>query len=76
MGVLAIHQQGKVLIDKARRQKPKMQLTFPFCSMLSGWQFLFADAKNIFYHWWRKPKPLEPPVIMDMFADSEILSPN
>jgi len=76
-GLLAIHQQqGKALIDKARRQKPKMQLVFPFYSMLSGWQFLFADAKSIFYHWWRVPKPLEPPIIIDMFANSKILAPN
>jgi len=37
---------------------------------------LFADAKSVFYHWWRKPKPLEPPIIMDMFANSKILGPN
>jgi len=66
--LLATHQQdGKLLIEKARRQKPKQKLTFPFYTLLRGLQALFADAKTIFYDWWRKPKPDKPPIIHDLF---------
>jgi len=44
-------------------------------TLLSGIQLLFADAKTIFYNWWRKPKPDKPPIIGDLFAQNRILGP-
>ena len=75
-GLLAEHQhQGQTLIDKARRQKERKPLVFPFYTLLMGWQRLFAQAKTIFYDWWRKPKSVDPPLIPDMFAHSGELIP-
>jgi len=39
------------LMVKARRQKPKKTLRFPFYSLLMGWQSLFAGARTIFHGW-------------------------
>ena len=74
--ILASHQQdGGLLIDKARRQKPKHKLTFPYYTLLSGLQALFVDAKMIFYDWWRKPKTDIQPIMGDLFANTYQLLP-
>ena len=74
--ILATYQQdGSQLIAKAKRQKPNQKLTFPYYTLLSGIQALFADAKTIFYDWWRKPKPEKPPIMRDLFADQFPLMP-
>ena len=74
-GLLAKHQKnGQNLIDKAQRQKENKPLVFPFYTLLMGWQRLFVGAKSIFYDWWRKPKPKEPPM-GDLFENSSELSP-
>ena len=47
-GLLACYQrQGQGLINKAKRQKSHKPLVFPFYTLLSGWQALFADAKTL-----------------------------
>ena len=75
-GLLADHQhQGNVLIDKAKRQKDHTPLTFPFYTLQTGWQELFAHATTLFYDWWRKPKPKDPPIIADLFENAGGLSP-
>ena len=71
--LLAAYQEdGERLLEKARRQKPKNPLTFPFYSLLAGWQRLFGMAKVIFHPWLRRrrhaaalasPQP-------DLFADA------
>ncbi len=74
-GLLACHQnQGSRLIDKAQRQKSHKPLVFPFYTLLSGWQALFADAKTLFYDWWRKPKR-PPPIQADLFIHNGRLTP-
>ena len=72
-GLLAVYQEdGERLIEKAKRQKIKKSLQFPFYSLLQGWQRLFASAKTIFYHWWRRhPTPgITDPPIDDLFNES------
>ncbi len=74
-GLLACHQnQGNRLIDKAKRQKSHQPLIFPFYTLLSGWQALFADAKTLFYDWWRKPRR-PPPRQTDLFINNGRLNP-
>ncbi len=75
-GLLACHQnQGQKLIYKAKRQKNHKPLVFPFYTLLSGWQALFADAKPLFYDWWRKPKR-PPPRQADLFINNGRLAPS
>ncbi len=75
-GLLACHQnQGQKLIYKAKRQKSHKPLVFPFYTLLSGWQALFADAKTLFYDWWRKPNRL-PPRQADLFINNGRLAPS
>ena len=70
-GLLAAHQQdGQVLIDKAQRQKENKPLVFPFYTLLAGWQRLLAHATTVFYDWWRKPKPKDPPPMRDLFENA------
>ena len=53
--LLAAYQEdGERLLEKARRQKPKNPLTFPFYSLLAGWQRLFSMAKVIIHPWLRR----------------------
>jgi hypothetical protein len=75
-GLLAYYQeQGKTLIAKAKRQKKHKVLQFPFYSLLLGWQRLFAEAKRVFYHWWRAPKTADTSPIRDLFEDTGQLVP-
>jgi len=71
--LLAAYQEdGERLLEKARRQKPKNPLTFPFYSLLAGWQRLFSMAKVIFHPWLRRRRhaaALAPPQ-PDLFADA------
>jgi hypothetical protein len=54
--LLAAYQRhAHTLWEKARRQKPRQRPVFPFYSLLAGWQRLFAAARRIVYHWWRRP---------------------
>jgi len=65
------------LIRHARRQKERHRPDFPFYSLLAGWQHLFAPARRIFYHWWRRPAPGPPgpPPIDDLFGNPSALTP-
>ncbi len=73
-GLLAFYQhQAQPLIEHAKRLKPKKRLQFPFYSLLAGWQRLFADAKTVFYTWWRK-KPDKIPINEALFPDLRVLS--
>lgn len=76
--LLAAYQhQGERLIRHARRQKDRHRPGFPFYSLLAGWQRLFAPARRIFYHWWRRPAPGPhgPPPIDDLFGNPSALIP-
>ena len=74
-GLLAEHQNdGQRLIINAQRQKENKPLVFPFYTLLMGWQRLFVGAKTLFYDWWRKPKPKDPPM-SDLFSNTGDLSP-
>ncbi len=53
--LLAAYQEdGGRLLEKARRQKPKIPRVFPFYSLLAGWQRLFSAARVIFHPWLRR----------------------
>jgi hypothetical protein len=72
----AYQREAEPLMSKAQRQKPRQRPAFPFYSLLAGWQRLFAPAKRIFYHWWRRPiRPSAPPPIGDLFASTSALMP-
>jgi hypothetical protein len=75
--LLAAYQRhAHTLWEKARRQKPRQRPVFPFYSLLAGWQRLFAAARRIFYHWWRRPiRPPSAPPIDDLFASTSALMP-
>lgn len=74
-GLLAYYQDdGGKLLAKAKRQKTRKALQFPFYSLLMGWQRLFAEAKHMFYHWWRRPNPHDSPT-RDLFEDAGPLMP-
>jgi len=68
----AYSERAGTLMVKARRQKPKKTLRFPFYSLLMGWQSLFAGARTIFHGWWRRRKRTSRhggPPIADLFGD-------
>ena len=72
-GLLAYYQhQGQRLLQRAKRQKPKQTLQFPFYSLLQGWQQLFAQARTLFYDWFRAPARGSDPPIRDLFPTSVI----
>ena len=76
-GLLAYYQQeGQILLQQAKRQKQQKALQFPFYSLLSGWQWLFAGAKNLFYDWWRSPKRPTKDRMGDLFHQPHHPTPN
>ena len=57
----AYQHEAKPLLRKANRQQPNKVPGYPFCSLLSGWQRLFAPAKSLFYRCWRLPRRRDGP---------------
>ena len=67
--------RAEALVEHARRQKPRRRPRFLFYTLLEGFQRLFAPARRIFYHWWRRPRPSPTPPIDDLFASTTTLMP-
>ena len=73
-GLLAAYSdQAEHLREHARRQKPQQRPDFPFYTLLAGFQRLFAGARHIFYHWWRRRQRSSP--TPDLFGNANGLLP-
>jgi len=61
-GFLAAYEhEAETLVERARRLKPRKRPSFPFYTLIRGWQRLFAAAREVFYSWLRGKRPNAPP---------------
>jgi len=57
----AFEEDAEHLAIRARRLKPRKRPSFPFYTLIRGWQRLFAAAREVFYPWLRGKRPKAPP---------------
>jgi len=61
-GFLAAYEhEAETLVEHARRLKPRKRPSFPFYTLIKGWQRLFTAARKVFYSWLRGKRPNAPP---------------
>ncbi|RME60287.1 hypothetical protein D6779_02480 [Candidatus Parcubacteria bacterium] len=60
-GYLAAYEhEAEELVVRAGRLKPKKRPSFPFYTLIKGWQRLFAAAREVFCSWLRGKRPNAP----------------